>query len=256
MQQKKLRIGFSACFFHPDPTRPIFRGKTLLYLEQSMANWMMQHGAIPFLIPTPAGKINHQDILEHLDGLVLQGGTDLSPDSYQETPLKPEWSGDPIRDDYELKLIRQSINMDKPVLGICRGLQLVNVAFGGALYQDIATQNPNAQTHRDADRYDQLNHLISFQPDSLLAKWYDNNKCEPRVNSVHHQGIKRLGQGLKVEAVSVPDQLIEAISYDSPDRFIFAVQWHPEFHSNSKQPLLDPAPILEYFLAEVAKRKC
>jgi len=256
MSQKKMRIGFSACFFHPDPSRPIFRGKTLLYLEQSIANWLMYHGAIPFLIPTPAGKINYQDILEHLDGLVLQGGTDLSPDSYQEKPLKPEWSGDPVRDEYELALIRQSIAMDKPVLGICRGLQLVNVAFGGALFQDIGTQNLHAQPHRDAEQYDQLNHLMSFQADSLLAKWYGEANGDARVNSVHHQGIKRLGRGLKVEALSVPDQLIEAISFDSPDRFIFAVQWHPEFHSNSKQPLLDPAPILEHFLSEVAKRKC
>lgn len=256
MSRSTLRIGFSACFFHPDPARPIFRGKTLLYLEQSIADWLMQHGAVPFLVPTPTGKINHKDLLSHLDGIILQGGTDLSPTSYQEQALKPEWSGDPVRDDYELALIRQAIAMDKPVLGICRGLQLVNVAFGGALYQDIATQNPDAQTHRDAERYDQLNHAIAIQPGSLLETWYGKQQSNPRVNSVHHQGIKRLGKDLRVEALSVPDQVIEAIASTLPQRFIFAVQWHPEFHANSKEPLLDPSPILENFLMEIEKRKC
>src|SRR5258706_7540851 len=133
MKHEKIRIGFSACFIHPDPSRPLFKTKTLLYLEQSIAKWLMQHGAIPYLFPAPTGKVSLKDILDDVDGVILQGGADICPNSYQEEALRPEWVGDSIRDQYELTLIREAIPLDKSTLGICRRAQLINAAFGGTL---------------------------------------------------------------------------------------------------------------------------
>jgi len=129
----RLRIGFSACFYHPDPSRPIFKGKTLLYVEESLVHWVMREGAFCFMIPTTiqGGEVSIPVLVSELDSLILQGGSDVSPRSYGESPLKPEWSGDFVRDQYEIALTREFLAQKKPVLGICRGAQLMNVAFGG-----------------------------------------------------------------------------------------------------------------------------
>src|SRR5258708_37572975 len=95
-----LKIGFSACFFHADASRPIFKGKTLLYMEESLAHWVMSEGDLAYMIPIPAqkGGPTLASLVEPLDGLVLQGGSDVSPQSYGEAPLDPAWNGDFVRD--------------------------------------------------------------------------------------------------------------------------------------------------------------
>ena len=130
----RTKVGISACFFHADPARPIFTGKTLQYVEQSIAHWVMATGALAVVIPSPAGDTQKGDVgLDHyaewLDGLVLEGGSDLWPGSYGETPLRPEWTGDRIRDDYEIALLRAFVAARKPVLGVCRGMTLVASSF-------------------------------------------------------------------------------------------------------------------------------
>jgi putative glutamine amidotransferase len=259
MTSPKLRIGIGCCFFHADPTRPIFKGKTLLYLEQSLAHWLMAGGGVPLLLPTPAAGIDAGDLLAGLDGLVLQGGSDVSPESYGETPLRPEWSGDRVRDRYETDLVHAAITLDRPVLGICRGLQMLNVIFEGTLLQDIATQCPGFLTHREFERYDQLQHEISIEPNSWLSGMYPG-RSRARVNTVHHQAIKELGPGLQVEARSVPDGLIEAVRYQpAPGEraapWIYAVQWHPEFQDPADQSLLPTAPVLGLFFEAMAERR-
>jgi putative glutamine amidotransferase len=99
-----LKIGVSACFFHADPKRPIFKGKTLLYMEESMAHWIQSQGALPYLIPTAhqEGGVRLRDYMIAMDGLILHGGSDVAPESYGEKALKPEWAGDFIRDQYEI----------------------------------------------------------------------------------------------------------------------------------------------------------
>ena len=193
----RLQIGISACFFHADPARPIFTGKTLQYLEQSMAHWVMSTGALAVMIPCPAGETRRgdatlDDYARWLGGLVLQGGSDVWPGSYGETPLDPRWTGDWLRDEYELALLQAFTREGKPVLGVCRGLQLLNVAYGGTLYQDIATQRPEALRHRDPGLYDRNFHEIELLPGSRLAALYPG-LVTARVNSVHHQAIKDLG---------------------------------------------------------------
>ena len=242
-----LRIGFSACFFHADPARALFKGKTLLYMEESIAHWIFSEKALGFLIPTlhPNSAITLKDIVSDLDGLVLQGGSDVSPKNYGEAPLKPEWAGDFIRDQYEIALVKECLAQKKPILGVCRGAQLLNVAFGGSLYQDIQTQLPRARNHRHWDTYELNFHEVVFEKGSLLAQKFNTSMA--KVNSIHHQAIKDLGKDLLAEAHSKDDGLVEAIRLKS-DTFVFAFQWHPEFHDKNDSSLLDCAPILKEFL--------
>ncbi len=251
---KKPRIGLSACFFHSDPKRPVFKGKTLLYLEESMAHWLLSMDAMVYMIPSVPGEssLKLKNWAEDLDGLVLQGGSDVSPKSYGETAIKPEWNGDYIRDQYEIELFNEFTKLKKPVLGICRGAQLINVACGGTLYQDITMQVPGSLIHRDWDIYDQNFHNITFENNSIFTKLYPKLKTA-KVNTVHHQGLKDLGKNLKIEAKSEKDGIIEAVS-GTTDSFVFAVQWHPEFQNPNDLSLLDSKPILNLFLDEIIKR--
>ncbi len=254
-----LRIGVASCFFHADPTRPIFKGKTLLYLEESLAHWLMAGGAVPQLLPTPAAGVRADDLLGGVDALVLQGGTDVAPESYGETPIRPEWAGDPVRDRYETELVGAAMALDRPVLGVCRGLQMLNVIFGGSLLQDIGTQCPGSLTHREYERYDQLQHAISIEPDSWLTRMFPG-RAGGRVNTVHHQGVKALGRGLQVEARSVPDGMIEAVRYqpapaEKSAPWIYAVQWHPEFQDPADPSLLPTVPLRELFLEAATERR-
>ena len=156
----RLKIGLSACFQHADPARPLFTGKTLQYVEQSIAHWLMSAGAMVVMVPCPTGETARGDVtLDHyaewLDGIVMHGGADVWPGNYGEEPLREEWVGDRVRDLYDLAVVKAFAQVGKPIFGVCRGLQLINVAFGGALYQDIETQHPGAQQHRNATTYDQ-----------------------------------------------------------------------------------------------------
>ena len=247
----RIKVGISACFFHADATRPIFTGKTLQYVEQSIAHWVMSSGAIAVVIPSPAGDTQKGDVAladyaDWLDALVLEGGSDVSPTSYGETPLQPKWSGDRVRDDYERALLAAFAERGKPVLGVCRGLQLMNVAFGGTLLQDIGTQRPQSLEHRNAEIYDRNVHPVEFVAGTRLAEIFEGAR-EPVVNSVHHQAIKDLAPGFVVEARCPVDGMIEAIRRPGAG-FMAAVQWHPEFHRRG-EGTLDDAPLLEDFLA-------
>ncbi len=250
--QRTLRIGVSARIFHPEPGAQGLRGKTLQYLEESIAHWVMSRGVIVFMIPTVGhegmlhpSNIRLRDYAKHLDGLLLQGGADVSPQTYAEISPRPEWPGDRVRDMYELELLHEFVESGKPVLGVCRGCQLINVAFGGTLYQDIASDVPTAGVHV-SEHYDQHRHAVTFPEGSTFASMFPGRR-EAIVNSIHHQAVKNLGRDLTVEAVSAGDGLIEAVRYRrSP--FVVGVQWHPEFHRAGGAELLDCTPLLDTFL--------
>ncbi|MBB3255562.1 gamma-glutamyl-gamma-aminobutyrate hydrolase PuuD [Paraburkholderia bannensis] len=250
--QRTLRIGVSARIFHPEPGAQGLRGKTLQYLEESIAHWVMSRDVIVFMIPTVGhqgmlhpSNIRLRDYAKHLDGLLLQGGADVSPQTYAEVSPRPEWPGDRVRDMYELELLHEFVESGKPVLGVCRGCQLINVAFGGTLYQDIASDVPTAGVHV-SEHYDQHRHAITFPEGSSLASMFPGRR-EAIVNSIHHQAVKTLGRDLTVEAVSAGDGLIEAVRYRRAP-FVVGVQWHPEFHRAGGPELLDCTPLLDNFL--------
>ena len=259
---RPLRIGLTARLMYPDPARSVLPTKVVHYAEENAANWLMAGGAVVLMIPrrTPTTARSPDGVrLEHyvnaLDGLVLQGGSDLAPGSYGEVPLQPEWAGDPARDLYELELLREFRRQHKPVLGICRGCQLINVALGGSLYQDLATQMHASGHHRHEARYDANLHNASILPGTRLALIYGGAR-RVQINSIHHQAIKALGTGLVAEAISEPDNLVEAIRGVGPD-YLVGVQWHPEFGSTDPSDLLDSAPLRGEFLTacELARDK-
>lgn len=254
---RPLRVGVTAAWMHEDPTRTVYNGRALLYVEQSMVEWLMRcEGIWPVMIPaTRPGrvvKISAEDYLHNLDGLVVQGGVDVAPESYGETPLRPEWSGDPLRDRNEIDLIHAAMKLDRPILGICRGHQVLNVALGGSLFQDLGTQIERALSHRDSLRYHRNSHTVELLKGGKLASLYGRRMGI--INSVHHQGIKDLAPALQVEAISPEDGVIEAVSYKEDDRFAWGLQWHPEFQEAQQEELLPPDVLLDPFIDAMQTR--
>jgi len=233
---------------------------TLQYIEQNVAHWLMQRDVLAFMVPSPEGRTKRAGskatvdaYAAELDGLVLMGGSDVCPESYGEKTLQPAWNGDRIRDDYEIALLRAFMALRKPVLGICRGAQIINVAQGGTLWQDLAAQVPGALNHRNWEIYAQNCHATALVPGTGLARLYPGASVV-KTNSVHHQAIKDLGRDLVVEARSEPDGVVEAIRYAGPG-YLFAVQWHPEFHAPDDPSFLDDTPILDEFVATAARHR-
>lgn len=223
-----------------------------------MAHWVMEFGFIPLLVPTPSGNLDYKKIVDSIDGLILHGGADLSPKHFGEEPLQEKWAGDPIRDLYEMELYRETLAQEKPILGVCRGAQLINVAQGGSLYQDISTQLDGTLTHRDPVVYDDLCHEVVLEEGSYLKKLYQQERAT--TNSVHHQSIKNLGKDLVVEALSPKDDIIEAIRLEKTDGsfsnpYVLGVQWHPEFMTKKDESFFSARVLMEDFLKQVQGRR-
>lgn len=164
------------------------------------------------------------EILDNCDGLMLSGGTDVDPEIFGEVPHTALGRVDGPRDPFEITLAREAVRRDLPVLGICRGLQVLNVALGGTLIQDIPSDVPGAAKHEAGENRVEIAHEVTIAPGSRLAGLLSAHRVG--VNSFHHQAAKRIGEGLTVSATS-PDGIVEGL--EMPDRtFVVAVQWHPE----------------------------
>jgi putative glutamine amidotransferase len=180
-------------------------------------------GGLPILLPPTTTK-NSEEVIALLDGIMLTGGVDVDPSQYGEPPIPKLGKIDPIRDGYELYLTREAIEHQKPLLAICRGIQVLNVALGGTLYQDVYTQVDGSFKHSQmAPRY-YPTHKVKILKDSKLFEIFGKN--EIGVNSFHHQAIKTLGKGLTANAWS-EDGLIEGVE-NQGENFVLGVQWHPE----------------------------
>lgn len=185
-------------------------------------------GAIPLILPFPDDVNNIQatanEVVALYDALILPGGPDVDPQNYGEEPI-PE-IGMPItqKDQFEIALIKATLAAKKPILGICHGMQIMNVAMGGTLYQDLATQDPDyAIQHAQAAIGNWRTHHINLENDSHLAQLLGNRSL---VNSRHHQAVRKVGQGLRVTATA-PDGVIEGIE-SVDNNLLVGVQWHPE----------------------------
>jgi len=255
---RPLLIGVSARIYYPSSPVLDLGGvwtRTLHYLEQSVSTWLAHGGALPVMVPSmeslslaPVGTDQLAHYAQALDGLLLQGGNDVCPATYNEVPLRPEWAGDAVRDRYELALLEAFVQAGKPVFGICRGMQLMNVAFGGTLYQDLPTQHQHTgDIHFASHAYEQNFHELEMAPDGWLARLYPQ-RGKLLVNSIHHQGVKDLAPGFRIEARCPNDGLVEAIC-STRHAFLAGVQWHPEFHPRSEAAVFDDLPMLEDFLS-------
>ena len=183
-------------------------------------------GGIPVLIPQGLSEDDLQALLQRVDGLLLPGGGDVAPESYQGRPHPTMWGIDRERDRTEMLVSRLAMAQEKPLLAICRGIQIFNVALGGTLWEDLGSMRSNGVVHNMLDTYprNHLAHTVTIVPDSTLARSLD--RTETWVNSLHHQGLKELSPELTVTATA-PDGLVEAVEVDGHP-FALAVQWHPE----------------------------
>ena len=210
---------------------------------------VLKAGGIPFIIPPFSETDNLSELLDQLDGIIFSGGGDIDPLLLGEEPIKELHSITPQRDLQELLLARLAYDRQIPMLGICKGIQVINAALGGTLYQDIHTQMEGTRIKhsQDLDR-EYPSHTVSISPDSILEKLFGKQLA---VNSFHHQACKDIAQGLKVTATS-PDGVIEAIE-SSEFKSVLGIQWHPETYvlRNSHEML----PIFQWLIQESSEFK-
>jgi putative glutamine amidotransferase len=228
MRQRRPTIGIPTQTLHAIDGIP----------EGLPASWVMNQryyhaitsvGGVPWMVPLLHDDLaTLREIYDRLDAVLLAGGVDMDPVTYGEEKSELCGSIDPARDAVELQLARWSFEDRKPLFGICRGLQVINVARGGSLYQDVSAQYQPAIKHDYFPTFgfarEHLAHEVDLVEGSRLRRVFERDRI--LVNSMHHQGIRRLGEGLRVTATA-PDGLIEAI--EAPNgHYLVAVQWHPE----------------------------
>jgi putative glutamine amidotransferase len=201
-------------------------------LARSYVEAVQQAGAFALMLPPDEQLLEHpEEVLELIDGLVLAGGADIDPFSYGEEPHPETIDTVPERDRFEIALVRAAIERDLPVLGICRGMQLINIAYGGTLMQHLPEHFGHHEHLRVPGTFDGADHDVDLIEGSLAAR--AAGETHHATKSHHHQGVDRLGQGLRITGCSSMDGLPEAI--EMPDRrFVLGVQWHPEADETSR----------------------
>lgn len=182
-------------------------------------------GGLPIIIPHSRSRTQIRHLLRRIDGLLISGGGfDIDPAYYGEQPIAELGKINSQRTFTELQSIAFGLDRDLPMLGICGGAQAINVALGGSLYQDIQTQLPAAQKHRQDERSNSYGHVVEVARGTLLYKVCRRQRLQ--VNTTHHQAIRKLGKGLAINATA-PDGLIEGIE-SKKHSFVLGLQWHPE----------------------------
>ncbi|MFQ5992784.1 MAG: gamma-glutamyl-gamma-aminobutyrate hydrolase family protein [Nitrospiraceae bacterium] len=183
-------------------------------------------GGIPLILPLAADRVSRRQMLKNVDGLLVTGsGPDLSPELYGQRQRYRFPVMSHRRANFELEMVRLAATAGVPILGICGGMQAINVALGGSLIQDIASQVPSALPHRQAAPARRLSHTVQVSPRSLLRRI--TREASFKVNSSHHQSIKRVATSL-VPSAFASDGIIEAVE-SRRHSFLLGVQWHPEF---------------------------
>lgn len=204
-----------------------------LYDPKKDSYWMLPaylealeaHGGLPVILPPRADAEELEQLLRLCSGFLFPGGQDIEPSRYgmERSPLcSPSLER---RDVLEFELFRRAYRQDKPMLGICRGVQLFNAALGGTLYQHLPAELPNAMDHDMTHPYNRIFHTVRLEPDSPLRTLVGRE--ELGVNSYHHQAIRTLAPALRIMATA-PDGVLEAV-YAPEKRFLWGIQWHPEY---------------------------
>jgi putative glutamine amidotransferase len=200
-------------------------------MSQRYVQVLSSLGAVPWLVPLlPTDRNTLREVYERLDGVFLTGGVDVDPSHYGETKHPKCGHTDPDRDAVEMMFVRWALDDHKPVLAVCRGFQVLNVACGGTLFQDVGSQVPTAIKHdyfptaAGTPTRDYLAHDVRVDPHTRLHRYLGAERVA--VNSMHHQGIKALAPPL-VPSAWAPDGLIEGVE-GANGHYVVAVQWHPE----------------------------
>jgi len=218
-------IGITADFDSSGKTRSRAKPEPTIFLPERYCRALERAGGIPVILSPGGSRSVANRLLDRLDGLVISGGNfDIHPSLYGEKPIKELGEIKEERTEFELNLTRLALKRDLPLLGICGGAQALNVALGGTLYQDIATQLTAAIEHQQSQKRHIGGHRIHIRSGTRLAKILRRPFLE--VNTTHHQAVKRLGTGLIISATA-KDGLIEGIE-SSRHSFVMGVQWHPE----------------------------
>ena len=199
--------------------------KESLWMLPGYMEGIMEAGGIPVILPLTSDADVIAQLLDTVQGILLTGGHDVDPGLYGEA-RKPECGAScKERDEMEAGLLKQALDKNMPVLGICRGIQFLNVYLGGTLYQDLVKQRPSNVEHHQKPPYDTPVHDVEILEDGSLYRLL--NKKRLSVNSYHHQAVKRKADSLKTMAVS-EDGIVEAVEMTGR-KFVWALQWHPEF---------------------------
>lgn len=196
-------------------------------IKEAYVQALLKMGALPVILPIGIPLTSLDELLVKLDGVLFSGGADIDPQRFDGEEHERIYGVDTARDEFEIRLLGKLIEAQKPLLTICRGTQVLNVAMGGSLYTDISDQMPNALKHDYFPGFsrDYIAHSVQFAGDSRLRAILGGNEIS--TNSLHHQGIKDVGNGLSVTACA-PDGLVEAVEVDGHP-FAVGVQWHPEW---------------------------
>ena len=202
------------------------------YVNEDYVDSVIQNGGIPYIIPFNDNEDVTVAQVAQLDALILSGGHDVTPWNYGEESQQKIGMIWPARDRFDMRLLREAEKAHIPVLGICRGAQLINVAHGGSLYQDISYREEPTLKHNQGHTPDLPTQTINLRQGSHLAALFDSQTIH--VNSFHHQLIKDLGQGLTADAKAL-DGVIEA--FENADASVIGVQWHPEMLHRSVQAM-------------------
>jgi putative glutamine amidotransferase len=211
---------------------PTVQGLPTVQILRAYVTAILDAGGAPIVIPPDLLEDGWRSLLDRLDGILFSGGADISLEHFDGEP-HPTVVEEPVRDAIELPLLRAAVDGNKPFLGICRGLQVMNVALGGTLYTHILDQHPNALQHDQSEGKPRtfLAHSVRVEQGTHLAEILGAPMLQ--VNSLHHQGIKDLAPTLKATAFA-PDGLVEGI--ELPDhKFALAVQWHPEWMTSHEE---------------------
>lgn len=210
---------------------PIVYGQFHTYTDA-----VVRAGGAPFIVPLVDDEVVLRRLYEQCDGLLLSGGHDLDQDTYNAPSPQVKINVSPRRDKQEIQLVKWALDDNKPILGICRGMQLINVALGGSLHQDIDVDLPKSRNHQasiDHKNFQHLAHQLKIKPDSQLADILGTNIVA--ANALHHQAISKLGNDL-VATAHAEDGVIEAIELPSKS-FVIGVQSHPEALEAKTEPL-------------------